>query len=469
MNNLTEELASFIVDTRWEDLPESSVYNVKSLILDSIGCALAGLSVAQGKMAVTLAKQLGGPPESSIIGTDARVSCSNAAFANGELIRALDFDAMPPGGHTPPYILPPALAVAESRGSSCKDFLLSTMLGFETAARVARGLQGGGFSFSSTNVNSFKVGERGGAAYANFGAAAGVGKIIGLDRNKMTNALGLAGHLCQVLTNTKWTYSARRHMAKYGVAGWQNTGGVMAALLAEMGYMGDTTVFDEYGFADFCGYGGWKPERVTEGLGKTWFCNNARYKPYPTCGMVHTALDCFYSIINQNNLSPDDIESVMVYDHPVLQSPIFVNREITNITDVQFGPHYAIALAAHKIPIGVEWQDLEIVNSPGIVEFAKRVSFKVHPDYAKWDLKDPSSHLSKVEVISKGRTFSEERIYSRGTPIEGFALTEGEIIDKFEHNASRILPSARIKRATKTILEMDKSDSMARVIKQITL
>ena len=58
MDNLTHELANFIVETKYEDLPVSVVHDAKYLLLDSIGCALGGLSIDPGKMAVTLARRL---------------------------------------------------------------------------------------------------------------------------------------------------------------------------------------------------------------------------------------------------------------------------------------------------------------------------------------------------------------------------------------------------------------------------
>jgi len=97
MSNLTQELASFAVDTKYEDLPVSVVHEAKLLLLDSIGCALAAITTDKGKMSLALARRLGGPPESSIIGMGGKVSCSSAALANGELICTLDFDVLTAG------------------------------------------------------------------------------------------------------------------------------------------------------------------------------------------------------------------------------------------------------------------------------------------------------------------------------------------------------------------------------------
>ena len=461
MSNLTQELASFTVDTKYDDLPAIAVHEAKFLLLDSIGCALAGITSDPGKMAIALARRLGGPPESSIIGVGDKVSCSNAVFANGQLINTPDYDALMPGGHAPPYIVPPVLAMAESTGGSGMDLILATALGFEVSARVGSGAQ----SASPTGTRAFRWSDRQGYAHCNFGAAAGAGKLLKLDRDKMTHALGIAGHLCQVLTWVRYSFSEHRPMTKYGVPGWQNTGGVMAVLLAEMGYMGDTTIFEppEHGFWKFCGYDEWHPERVMEGSGETWLFTRVNYKPYPCCRVLHPALECLRSIMDQNNLMPEDIDSVRAFLPKPVEAPCFTNRELTNIVDVQFGLPYVLAIIAHGVMTGAEWQDLDAVREPKILEFAEKVSLQVHPETEK------KPQLTTIEVIAKGKTFKEERTLPRGASAEGLQMTDDELMEKFSHNASRILTQDKIKGAVKVLLELEKVENISELIKQITL
>jgi 2-methylcitrate dehydratase PrpD len=470
MNNLTQELASFAVKTKYDDLPVSVVREAKLLLLDSIGCALAAITTDRGRMSLALAGRLGGPPESSIIGMAGKVSCNSAALANGELICTLDFDALMAGGHATPYIIPPSLAVAENIGASGKDLILATSLGYEISARLAGALQQLGGGFEGPKLEKFSFGERNGQAFFNFGAAAGAGKLLKLDRDKMLNALGVAGHLCQVLTQVRYTFSPHRYLSKYGVPGWQNTGAIMAVLLAEMGYAGDTTVLDpELGFWKFCGYGEWHPDKITEDLGQTWTFTRVRYKRYPVCGMLHTALDCFYSIIDRNNLMPKDIESIKAFCHPTVEFPAFMNREVSNIVDAQFNPAYIFAVAAHRVRIGVEWQDLDTMTNPKILEFGKRITCQAYPGFGKQRQKEPTTDLSRVEVVANGETFTEERTYSKGTSGTDTQMTEEELVEKFKHNASRILTQDKIESAVNYLLNLEKLTNISEFMKQITL
>jgi 2-methylcitrate dehydratase PrpD len=469
MKNPIQELAGFVVDTRYEDLPEKAIHDAKFLFLDSIGCALAGLSIDSGKMGVALARRLGGPPEASVIGTGDKVASSSAALVNGDLIRAVDYCAMPPGGHTPEQIIPPPLAIAESLGASGKDLILSTALGFEIAARISNAHQRK-FQFGGRDVKNFRVTEDMGKSGSNLGATAAVCKLLQLNHDKTANALGISGHLSQSPTNTKFTFGAHRPLTKYGVPGWQNLGCVIAAWLAEDGYAGDTTFLDaENGSWTFASYEGWQPEKIMVNIGEKWIFTKVNYKPYPCCRMFHTQLDCFFNIIKQNNLSPEEVESVKAWGHPVYDYPLFTNRELNTAVDVQFGGHYLMGIVAHGVPLGVDWQDLNIVRNPKIIEFSRKVKIQSHPDFEKQKAKDPFSHLGKVEVIARGKTFAEERIYSKGTPDTEFAMTDEELIKKFRHNSSRILTQEKSERATKMLLELENIGNISHLMDQVTL
>lgn len=460
MNSVSPELeglARFAVATKWKDLPANVVRDTKYLLMDSIGCALAGIVTAPGKMIIALARRLGGPPESSIIGVGGKVACTNAVLANGQLINAIDYEAL--SGHAPPYIVPPPLAMAESTGASGKDLILATAIGLEISNRVGQALVSGMSGFSGGGEGRVKWADRTGYASCNFGAAAAAGKIMNLNQEKMVHAMGIAGHLCQVLTWVRYTFQDHRAMTKYGVPGWQNTGGVMAALLAEMGYMGDTTVFDaKEGFWKFIGYAGWRPEKMLEGLGENWnFFNKILFKPYPCCRQFQTEVQIFLDILEKNRLRPEEIESVKILGHPTLLEPAFTNRELTNIVDIQFGPAYIFAMAAHGVPKGVDWQDLEMARSPGIFEFSKKVTYTVHPEFGQ-------KQVSLVEVVARGRTFKEEAKFSAL-----HELTGEELIEKYKHNAFKILTEDKIEGSVRTFLDLENVKNVSELMSQVTL
>jgi 2-methylcitrate dehydratase PrpD len=454
LGRVIDELAKFVVETKYEDLPAPVVKEAKNLLMDAIGDGLAAITTDPGKMAISLAKALGGPPESSIIGTGDKVSCTNAVLANGQLINTLDFDTVMPGGHAPGYIVPPALAMAERAGASGRELILAAALGFEVAARMARATPPGMF-FNSEK--QFQLAPREGYAKTNIGAAAVAARLLNLNHNQMMNALASAGHMSQVLTWTRGNYCPSRDMLKYGVPGWQNTGAVMAALLAQMGFMGDVELFDdvEHGFGEVCGYSSWSPEKILPGLGQTWDFTKVPYKKYACCTMLHAPLEVFYSIINKNNLKPDDIDSVDVLTNPTVEGKLFTSRELRNIVDIQFAIHYVLALAAYGYKTGIEWQDWDIVTEPKITEFANKVSFKGHPEYG-------TKPITSVEVRAKGQTFKDQMV--GGLP----KLTDEQLVKKYRHNASRSLTLDKIEGSVKAFSGLENVAHVSGLMSQIT-
>ena len=471
MDSITTELARFAVETRWEDLPPAVVKETKLVLLDTIGCGLGALSTEKGKMNVALARRFGGPPESSIIGTGDKVGCSNAAFANGELFITLDYSNIMAGGHDGVYVIPSVLAIAESVGASGKDFLLATALGLEISSRIARAV--GRHNITPEAVQRQRTAQAGptGNAYSNFGAAVGTGRLLKLGREKMLHALGVASHLCMVLSYARWGFGKDRYSAKYAVPGWQSTGAIAGTLLAEMGYTGDTTVLDDpdRGFAYFAGYRNWYPQEIMDGLGKDW-CFNIRlhYKPYPCCAVFHGALDCFTSIVQKNDLKPEEIESVKAFGRGGMDSPLFGRKEVDTISAAQFNPRYNIAVAAHRVPVGVEWLEPQTMKHPGILKFMDKITCLAHPDYLQELQKDPISNLSKAEVVARGATFIEERKHRRGTTGTPAALSDDEIIAKFRHNAARVLSADKTDRAVRDFLDLEKVDSLSQLVRDIT-
>lgn len=470
-DNITHDLARFAINTRYEDIPAEAVDELKILLMDSIGCALAALTTDKGKMTVALAKRLGGPPESSIIGMKGKVSCGSAALANGELIGTIDYDATMAGGHAPPYVIPAPLAMAEITGASGKDTILAMALGLELSARVASAVQQshGVGGLTGEKKPTFSWGTRWGQAYSNFGAAAAAGRLLNLDRDQMENALGVAGHLCQVLTHERYTMSTHRHMTKYGVPGWQNTGAIDAVLLAQMGYLGDITVFDpEEGFWKFVGYEEWHPDIMMADLGKKWIFPRVNYKLYPCCGMLHGALDCLYTIIDRHHIMLEEIDSITAYCHPTVAQPCFVNPEITNIQDAQFNPRYVFAVAAHRVKIGVEWQDPDTMRDPKILEFGKKITCIPHPDFGKKGPDGLPLFLSKIEIGARGQTYTEESIGHRGSK-RGTELKDEELVEKFRHNAARSLTQSKINSAVNAFLNLEKVADIAEVMENVSM
>jgi 2-methylcitrate dehydratase PrpD len=235
-----------------------------------------------------------------------------------------------------------------------------------------------------------------------------------------------------------------------------------------MGYTGDLTQLDdpEDGFWYFAGYQGWRPENITADLGRTWLYNyRMHYKPYPCCALFHGTLDCFVEILEKNNLKPEEIDSVHIFGRVGMDHPLYGNPELKIMADAQFNPRYMFAVAAHRIPRGVEWVKPSTMNDPKIRQFMGKVTWEESRRPAG---KGPANPISRCDVTARGQTFTSEKEFSRGTVGTPAAWTVDEIVEKFRHNASSALTSKKTENAIQSFLKLENIDNMPQLLKYIT-
>lgn len=472
MSNTVIELARFAADTGYDDLPAPVVHEAKRTLLDSLGCALASASVDKGRMCIALSRRLGGPPEASIIGVAGKVASTNAAMANGELINAMDYSSLfGRGGHATPNVLPAVLAMAETVGASGKELIRAIAVAHEIAIRLSWGLSPIMTVVSDeSGAQSYRWTPTYGFSRFNIGAAAGVGQLLRLDQDRLAHALGLAGHHAQLPTNAKFAHSdPPAAMTKYGTAGWQSTGAIVSGLLAEMGYVGDLTLFEsEIGFWRFSGSEKWEPEKVLSGIREEWGYLELEYKPYPCCRLVHSSLGLFLRMVEQHGLKPDEIERIRVIGHPYGAHPNSLNTTITSTIDAQFSIPYIFSVAAHGVPVGPQWQDVKTMRDERILGFMDKVTYEVHPDYYRAGSQARNGSLGAIEVVTRTRTYEDSTDYAYGTPRPGFAFADDALIEKFRNNAARVLSPDAIDRVVAGVFELEAADDITALMQHVT-
>jgi 2-methylcitrate dehydratase PrpD len=463
MGQIVEKLANFTIKTQFGDIPQEIVHESKRALLDSIGCAVAALSIDAGKVFVELARRLGGPPESTVMGTRKKVSCINAAFANAELINALDFDAMCVR-HALPVIIASSFAMAESTSASGKNLIMAIALGHEVAARIPESTASG-YEPIPDQPGKGKLVWASVAGYASsaFGAAAGAGKLLNLDQEKMANAIGAAGYVCMPNVVRKFAVTLPVRMSKYGMFGWGAQGGITAALLAQVGFIGDTDVFEgKFGFLRFTGsMPEWKDPNSLDDLGTKWK-QTITFKEYPIFYSGAGVVEQFVKVIEKNNLQPDEIKKVKVKIWPY-NTGFNVQNELKTVQDCCFNLPYAIACAAYRIH-PTNWLESGVRHDLRILEFVKRVEISGKENEFDLSILGPSQRLQSnfvAEVEANGQIFKEESSHHKGEPRPEYRITDQEIIDKFRNNVSKILSEDQINKSIETIFGLEKLQDVA--------
>ncbi|HEU5321460.1 MAG TPA: MmgE/PrpD family protein, partial [Methylomirabilota bacterium] len=136
---LADEIARFVVGTRFEHFPPPVVATAKAVVLDTVGCCLGGVHTDLGRTVVGLCRGAG-EGDATIVGVAGTASAAEAAFANAVLSNVIDYNdtTLDPVGHLSSEVVPAALAMAEVTGASGRDLLAAVVLGYEVAIRLGR-------------------------------------------------------------------------------------------------------------------------------------------------------------------------------------------------------------------------------------------------------------------------------------------------------------------------------------------
>lgn len=348
-------------------------------------------------------------------------------------------------------------------------------MGYDVAARV--GLSGG---FTHAIVFDKKgIIPVYGHSWQVFGSVTGSCKMLELDEEDVMNAFGLAAHYAPIPLS--YVYSrGPEPMVKYIDQGWVAMGGVMATLLAQRGYTGFVDVLEGAGgfwrtfnpSAKECDY-----DFMVEKLGHKWhIIEGMAFKPYPCCRWINHPIDILLKIMKENDITPEEIETITVRVVPGLR-PIFFNYNWRDAQDTQHSIPYNIAVAAMGCKPGRDWQSLEMVRNPKVKSLAKRVRIEENPEATNVIFSEMSKYRggikrlpTKVEVVARGKVFDGFTEYAKGDPwAPGMAMTDEELKQKFRDNASWKLRNSQVEKLIETIYSLEEVDDLSNLTKMLSI
>lgn len=475
-DNITEQLAQFVARTNYDELPADLIHRIKWMLLDTIGCALGGIKTPKAKIALALVEELGGHPQASMIGGP-RTSYALASFVNAELINALDYDYNGPlGGHVCPYVVPPCFSMAERQNASGKAFLLALTLAHEIGGRMLNSLAQQKIPIDGPP--HYEDWLRYSFSYTVFGGVAGAGKLLGFDIDQMRNLFGIAGASTAVPGGMKWARTGGPAiMLKFGAwTGWISQLATVAALVAEKGFTGDTTILDgKWGFWQMVGSPFFKVDHLLKGLGEVWHAGRVEYKFYPCCRWNHAGIDGICQLMQQNGIKPEEIEQIVVKGDSLLQAPNRMGRELKSSFDIQFVNAFIFGLAPYfGFKPSPAWQTPEIYNLPEIRAMAEKVKIDLHPranEIIASKIKagqKPSFRNTLVEMRARGKIFSVEVEEPRGGPEN--PPTESELLEKFRNNISfSWLKQDKTEQIIETLLKLDELESVRELTQLLSI
>jgi len=337
--SITSTIAGFWSKASYGELPAEAVHAAKRHLLDTLAAGIAGAGsevAAAARAGVSAAHESAGG-SSVLWGDSATLPPPQAALVNGTASHALELDDFGGCGHSGAVVIPAVCAVADQLGVDGKAMLLAIVAGYDLAART---LEGAGGYRAHNDLGWHSTGTCG-----SFGAAAAVAKLFGLDAERFTSALGIAG----TFTGGIWAYLVDGAMTKRFHPGKAAENGVNAAYLARAGMTGPRFVLEAEwgGFFGTYAHGIARPEETLVGIGREFRIMRSGIKPYACCRGIHGCFDALFELMAEGLFRHDAIERIVVHGSAQTKRQ-FGNTHVETLLDAQFSLPYSLAVAAES-------------------------------------------------------------------------------------------------------------------------
>ncbi|MBI3967195.1 MAG: MmgE/PrpD family protein, partial [Chloroflexi bacterium] len=422
----TAYIAQRVAETSLADAPPEAVRIAKDTFLDTVGCILAGSVEAGGRQAATFAQQMG-EGVASIIGTTTRVSPFMAALANGTSAAILDYDdtSWRAIAHVSGSIVPAVFALGEERRVSGRAAFEAYVIGFETTAKIGRGVA----------LGLQRVGRHSTGAIGIFGATAACTKLLDLDQQRVAMALGIAASCSGSLRANMGTMTKGLH------SGLAAANAVMSASLAAEGFTGRLDILErKYGFAEASiPTGLYQLDEIGRDFANPWdFVDpgvGIKLSPSGTIGFC--AGECAMEIATRHDLDPALIETLEFRTTP---EALDIHRHDVpdNPNEAYYCIGWSIAVGLVDRKTGLAQFSPERVRDPFLRELCGKVRLSQHPDFPA--VVDPNDMVAGELVVGlkDGRELRHFRRRPRAYP-GGEPWTRDQLLGKYREAAGRAL------------------------------
>ena len=430
MSSLSQKMAEFALNLRYEDIPTDAVKEAKRFLLDSMGCALAAVKNEDMQAMYRFTEKLGGAPEATVIGTGLQTNAPNAALMNCLLTRALDYNDIywEQDPSHPSDIIGAALAAAEANGKDGRDALVAILIAYELEMRWCHAAEPG-------------VREVGWhhATLTQFVSPLVAGRMYDLDLDQMIAAVGISGSshftlggvVAGHLTNMKNTADPLASQA-----------GVIAAMMAREGYEGPVEVLEgKEGLFEVLNNVEWRPDWLVKDLGQDFMITQCSYKAFPTEALTHQPISAALQVCREHNLAAEDVAEILVETTTrgadILSDPSKFAPKTKETADHSL-PYVIAAAVADGNVLPDSFSD-EKLKDPRIWDLLSKIKVIADPEI---DALFPGVKRAHVAITTMaGETHHAQVDHAKGSPQN--PMSDDEIMSKFRANAEGVIDPAR--------------------------
>ena len=447
---VTDTLARFVNETDFSTISAQTRASAKLHILDTLGVALAGVDQPAAQIARAYCERLGVSKEASIWGTKSKASVSTAAFANGLLAHALDFDdwdAFIHVGHPSSMLLGAALTLGEHLGATGQELLKAYVLGIEVICKLA--------------ANAPNVQDRGfhsTPVFGSLGAAVACASLLKLPPDKIKAALGVAASAAGGI------HRQQGSMVKPFHAGNSARNGAEAALLAQAGFTADAAILEApRGFCDtFFGPGRCDYGKMTENLGKPYFLESPGLglKWHPCRAPQFLAADAALHLQREHGIRYEDVAKMEVSIPPLRYARHYAPEVKTGLRG-KFAINYVVALCILDGKLELATFTDEKVNQPQVQEALGKVQA-----ICDENIPEPGPYCPVTIELKSGKRLSYTAKIAKGHPQN--PMTENEVEEKFLANAKFVIAPRQADELAAMIRDLESLDDLRRLTKLLT-
>ena len=434
---LSRNLARFINGLSFNELPKEVIERAKDRLLDALAIAAAGRNFPYYPIGFELVKNSKG--KATVLFHNLKFQALDTAFLNAILIDTVGATDTLMHAHPGGPIIATALALAEEENRSGAEVITAIVAAYDIMARVGLAKE--------TITPRF----RGLSIYGPFGAAVAAGKMLGLNEDQMTYALGYAANSSCGLTEC-WlagTMEAKFH------AGLSSRNGITAALLARAGAnAAETALEGKAGFYQAFAGSNEGVDAALVDLGKRFMILEAKYKPYPVCAENQISVDLSLKLKKQHGMNPKEIDSIMeigplyAISYPGVDYPGPFRSRVQAIMSAQFCNAAAFLGKAVSSPAFYDnnYGDLEIG------ELAKKVRLSG----------EKNRKTTLVEVTLRGG----KKVRMEGNEDELIPSFE-KVRVKFQSLASDLLSRDKMDRISDIVFKLEKVKNIQELMHEL--
>ncbi len=434
--NLTRDLCTFLSRFRYEDLPANAIHEAKRGLIDWLGCALAGSQHKTIDMLLAVLRSVGGQPQATVLGRGLKLGLLEAPVASGQRGHLLDFDDTHMGGvvlHASSPILSALFALGDRANSGekpidGKKLICAYVAGFEAGVRTGQASPrhpDGGWHLTGT--------------LGTIAAGAAAGRLIGLDAQKLTYALGIAATQAAGMQQNRGTSCKSLHAGKAG------SSGVLAALLAEQGFNSSEEIIEgKRGFSRIYSAEA-EPAALLAELGRSWEITRNGYKPY-ACGVVlHPLIDAVIAAAKKARTAPDAVTAIELQVHPHAVKITGVDNPQSGLM-AKFSINHAAAVSYIDGNAGItQFSDARAADA-GVLALRRKVAVDTVDSFGKDE--------AKATVVTTSGARHEVHIpHASGTVANPMA--DDALVTKFMGNAEPVLGAERARKVVDLAWRLD--------------